>query len=214
MERHEGRAKQTTRGGKCRVRARLVVRVALGLVSMPVVSLVATSARAGHAFSYTAPAECPEEPAFLSAVADRGTPIAPLASAADAVVVAVTKVESGYDGALRVRHGEGEWSERRVHGESCAEVVDALAVVTAMTLRDTTAPVAVAPAAVVRPPVVSGRLRLRATGDTQSLDVRSTRAQCASCRRIHSRLTEARSSGSCPAPSSRGTTSSCRARAS
>jgi hypothetical protein len=153
---------------------RFVVHGSIALVSMLVVSLLVTEARAGVALSYSAPEECPKEASFVTAVTERGASMtAP--SVEGGLSVSVTKTESGYDGTLRVRHGEeGEWTARQVHGESCAEVVDALAVVTSMTLRDRAAPAkkpaAPAPTVPLATPAEE-KPRLRATGQTDRLDV-------------------------------------------
>jgi len=102
---------------------------------------------------YEAPAECPAQPEFVTAVAARGGDFDHGGSAGPhrVLVVAITKDDRGFAGAFQVRD-DGTASDRReVHGQRCAEVADALAVVAAIALRSDAAADA-APVAAVDPP--------------------------------------------------------------
>jgi len=148
------------------------------------VLLVASPARAGHAFTYAAPQECPGGAGFVAAVSERGPRLEPTPGAADALDVTIERSEAGYEGLLKVRRGEGAWTERRVHGATCPEVADALAVVTAIMLREAAAaplppapppstpsappPSASPPPELPKPP--PAKPRLRATGHTYDGD--------------------------------------------
>lgn len=90
--------------------------------------------------AYQAPPECPAEAEFRTAVADRGGGVSLGGSSAEARVVAVTigRQPEGFGGTFQVRDGRGASNERTVNGASCAEVVDALALVTAIALADGT----------------------------------------------------------------------------
>jgi hypothetical protein len=103
---------------------------------------------------YEAPAECPAQPEFVAAVAARGGDFDHAGSAGThrVLVVAITKDDRGFAGAFQVRD-DGTASDRReVHGQSCAEVTDALSVVAAIALRSDAASAAVPIAAVAPPP--------------------------------------------------------------
>src|SRR5204863_5750032 len=78
--------------------------------------------------------------------------------------VAIRRDERGFSGAFSVRDGHGPSAAREVHGRSCSEVADALAVVTAIELNpgavesspspapDNPAPAAASLAAAAPPP--------------------------------------------------------------
>jgi hypothetical protein len=107
--------------------------------------------------AYEAPEGCPAQPDFVAAVAARGGDFDGKGSAGAqrVMVVAIRRDDHGFAGAFQVREEESASNKREVHGQSCGEVVDALAVVTAIALRSdstdlaaTAAPVAdVAPSA-------------------------------------------------------------------
>jgi hypothetical protein len=85
---------------------------------------------------YTAPAGCPEADAFVGEIlartprARRSTDDAP----ARTFVVSVTKGAEASFGRLIIRNPDGTESERDMTGDTCGEVVSALALVTALTV--------------------------------------------------------------------------------
>jgi hypothetical protein len=102
---------------------------------------------------YEAPAECPAQAEFVAAVVTRASDFNHLDSGGTrrVLVVAITKDDRGFAGAFQVRD-DGTASDRReVHGQNCAEVADALAVVTAIELRSDVATDPPPPVAAVTP---------------------------------------------------------------
>jgi hypothetical protein len=106
-------------------------------------SLLGPAARAAAPvrLAYQAPAGCPTQSGFEAAVRARGTSLGARAAATGAagegerwLQVVIEQHASGFTGALQVRDGEQTSERREVHGPSCAEVSDALAVVTAIAL--------------------------------------------------------------------------------
>jgi hypothetical protein len=103
--------------------------------------------------AYEAPAGCPTRLEFFAAVSARGGEFdrADGSGGGDrVVVVSVRKGDHGFGGTVHVRSGQHATDKREVNGPSCNEVVDALAVVTAIELHATTqdlAPVVAASAA-------------------------------------------------------------------
>jgi hypothetical protein len=95
------------------------------------------AAEPGAGLSYRAPGECPAEPAFVAAVTARGGRFERAAGggAGRAFDVSITRSEDVFRGTLQVRASDGLSGAREVHAASCAEVVDGLAVVTAIALR-------------------------------------------------------------------------------
>lgn len=123
---------------------------------VPIVVLAPSSpARAASAvgLAYEAPEGCPAQSDFVAAVAARGADFEGAGSAGShrVMVVAIRRDDRGFAGALQVRDDQTASNKREVHGGSCREVVDALAVVTAIALRpEVTADAA--PLADVTPP--------------------------------------------------------------
>ncbi len=113
-------------------------------------------AEASVSLAYEAPDGCPAQPDFVAAVAARGGDFARSGSAGSrsVMVVAIRRNGRGFSGAFQVRDADTATHKREVHGQSCGEVVDALAVVTAIALRSDSADVAAdtAPLADVTPP--------------------------------------------------------------
>jgi hypothetical protein len=139
-------------------------------------SLLAPAARAAAPvrLAYQAPAGCPAQAGFEAAVRARGGSLAAGAAATGAaregerwLQVVIEQNASGFSGALQVRDGEQTSERREVHGPSCAEVSDALAVVTAIALAangsplpaanspTANSPTAAAPAASSPPPALA-----------------------------------------------------------
>jgi hypothetical protein len=133
---------------------------------------------------YSAPRGCPPETEFVAAVGVRGGLFerAEPEGSGRQLDVSIRKDGAGFAGSFQVVDGGGASGAREVHASSCAEVMDGLAVVTAIALREDaektpatapmaseTPPVAVPPApapAPAPPPAVSpepdeGRLRGR-----------------------------------------------------
>ena len=104
-----------------------------------VVSALSSSALAGSpvGLAYEAPDGCPAQRDFVAAVAARGAEFdgPGSAGASRVMVVAIRKNAGGFSGAFQVRDEQAASNKREVHGPSCGEVVDALAVVTAIALR-------------------------------------------------------------------------------
>jgi hypothetical protein len=136
-----------------------VNRHSLSLSAVPSALLLLLGSRLASAASppsldYRAPAGCPDSASFVAAVESRGASFA--ASRASRLLVEIASEEGGFAGSVQLQ-SEGEASgPRRVHAASCAEVSDALAVVTAIALQREAAsgtPTPVAPAAPApRPP--------------------------------------------------------------
>jgi len=137
--------------------------LAAGTIALSSSVAQAASAR----LSYSAPEGCPAEAAFVSALEARG---ASLEHAGDARLfeVRIERAAGGFSGSFQVGEGSEASGLRRVHGSTCAEVSDALAVVAAIALEggaetgataappDTTPPVATpVTVSVAPPPVVS-----------------------------------------------------------
>jgi hypothetical protein len=103
----------------------------LAVGSFPLFSSAAQAASAR--LSYSAPEGCPAEGAFVAAVEARG---ASLERAGQARVfdVRIEHAPGGFSGSFQVGEGSDASGARRVHGSSCAEVSDALAVVAAIAL--------------------------------------------------------------------------------
>lgn len=85
---------------------------------------------------YTAPANCPTQAEFVAKVESRGgrfdTP-SPNASLR-AIIVSLRREAKQHTGSLQLRAVDSPSEPRVVHAESCAEIADALAVVTAIAL--------------------------------------------------------------------------------
>jgi len=96
------------------------------------------SAAPGPVLRYEAPEVCPSRSAFLAAVRARGASIGDSAPEQPkrTMVVSIQSTEGGYEGTFQIRSPEGVSGRREVHGSTCGEVVNALAVVTAIALRD------------------------------------------------------------------------------
>jgi hypothetical protein len=124
--------------------------VSLILLALPSPAL----ARSGVGLAYQAPDGCPAQPEFVAEVVARGADFDRVAGAESkrVMVVAIRKDEGGFAGVFQVRDDQTATSKREVHGPRCAEVVEALAVVTAIALRPEVA-VATAPTADATPPV-------------------------------------------------------------
>jgi hypothetical protein len=110
--------------------------------------------------AYDAPEACPTETSFRAAVTTRGGDFASPGSPKRprVMMVEIRRSEAGFSGAFQVRDGQSASNRREVHGPTCAEVADAMAVVTAIALRpevaETEAPV-VAPASPPTPPAAA-----------------------------------------------------------
>jgi hypothetical protein len=162
---------------RCSERHCGAVAVFLGL-SLP----VSAHAEETRRLRYQAPSGCPTEAEFVAAVAERGGQLQPDAPGREpnAFEVAIEQRDDGFHAALSVRSEAGMSNPREVHAESCAQVVDALAAVTAIALNQP-AP-APAPAAefvpsssVQRDPSAAARGPLRGGGDiwSKSIDVQA-----------------------------------------
>lgn len=99
---------------------------------------------------YRAPTGCPPEADFVTQVAARGGRFRPDDERTFEVDV-VLRGEA-FSGSLRLREGERESEAREVTGQSCAEVADALAVVTALALQPSAASDRAQPPPPVPPP--------------------------------------------------------------
>ena len=110
--------------------------------------------------SYQAPASCPTKQDFVAAVATRGAHFDGEESPEPGrtMEVSVRKQGDGFVGSVQIRDREGLSKPREVNGTSCTEVIDALAVVTAIALRPnaddaTTAPTQAEPVTQTNPQV-------------------------------------------------------------
>src|SRR5471030_3245581 len=107
--------------------------------SVAVVVLLATLAWPARAatvagLSFHAPSECPAEAELVAAVEARGGRFDSLRSdgADRSLEISIRKVGSSFHGSLQVRARDGASDARDVHAEHCGDVVDGLAVVTAI----------------------------------------------------------------------------------
>jgi len=110
------------------------------------IALIAERARAQATLHYEAPGDCPSQAQFVAEVSERDGRL-DLADPSLELRAAIARAGKGYSGTLRL-HAAGAVpaAPREVHGVRCDEVVDALAVVTAIALRDAAAePAATAP---------------------------------------------------------------------
>jgi hypothetical protein len=99
------------------------MRAAAFILATSIVMLGVHEARAAGGLSYHAPAECPDRHVFVGEVAKR----ARAQRAAQGAVSIAPSASDGYVGRLVV-----EGLEREVHAETCAEVVEALALAVAL----------------------------------------------------------------------------------
>jgi len=110
--------------------AHVLVPVALLAVSSPALSAPAVR------LAYEAPRGCPSEPEFVAAVTARGADFdgGKATGQPHVMVVSINRGGDGFVGAFQLRDDEGATNKREVRNASCAEVADALAVVTAIAL--------------------------------------------------------------------------------
>lgn len=130
---------------------RASIRTTAGL--LPLVWCAAARAQTlSPLVTYSAPAECPERAEFLQQVEIRlSKPFAELATPQEPHFTATVKVSGAtVQGTLVVVEPGGAQSVRRVPGRSCAEVVAAMSLITALTL-DPNASTAPQPARPLRP---------------------------------------------------------------
>src|SRR5262245_25202656 len=87
--------------------------------------------------SYQAPEGCPAQASFVAAVQARGASLdAPAQRPEQRLLsVAIARNASGFSGTFQLGEGEAASGLRSVHAPTCAEVGDALAVVTAIALQ-------------------------------------------------------------------------------
>ncbi len=104
-----------------------------------VLGTLASPARAASVagLSFQGPSGCPAEAEFVRAVEARGGRFDALRSdgADRSLEISIRKDGSSFRGSLQVRARDGASDSRDVHAERCGEVVDGLAVVTAIALR-------------------------------------------------------------------------------
>jgi hypothetical protein len=103
---------------------------AVGLVS----SLALSDA---GSLRYDAPEGCPSKTDFVRAVAARGADFGP-GTGQRRFEVAIAPDREGYAGRFRVARHRDASSAREVHGSTCFEVMDGLAVITAIALQSST----------------------------------------------------------------------------
>ena len=155
--------------------------------TLGLLATLASPARAGTVagLSYRVPGECPVEAAFVAAVAARGGNFDRLRSveASRSLEISIEKHPTGFRGSLQVRAKDGDSDAREVYAEGCAEVVNGLAVVTAIALGgpETTVPAsaeatpradaASAPPAPTPAPPDDSRLRSLNLGGVDSIRV-------------------------------------------
>ena len=120
-------------------------------------------AQAAVGLAYEAPEGCPAERDFVAAVAGRGANFEGGGATNvphRVMVVAIRKQGDGFAGVFQLRDGETATDKREVQAPSCAEVVDAMAVVTAIALRPEIATPAKPVPAAVQPPAQPDNERL------------------------------------------------------
>lgn len=155
----------------------------LPMAGLLVTALLPAPATAATRLDYAAPASCPTEAEFRAAVAARGADAGAGAETdgtrdpARVLAVTIRRHPDGFGGAFQVRDGRGATNQRVVNGRTCGDVVDALAVVTAIALAadnsdgagtSAPAPVPAAPPPVpVQPVPVAPVPRIELRGSTQ-----------------------------------------------
>lgn len=136
-------------------RSKLLLACSLGLLPLALGSGRALAA-VPSTLDYQAPAGCPDAASFVVAVEARGASFAgsPASGGTRQLLVRIEPADGSFSGSLVLREDADESEPRRVQGASCAEVSDALAVVTAIALqRDAeAAPAAPPPPAAVAAP--------------------------------------------------------------
>src|SRR5688572_21629525 len=91
---------------------------------------------ADPSLSYQAPEGCPTQAAFTAAVESRGASLtAGWNGAPRQPSVQIRRDADGFSGTFQLGEGQAASGLRRVHGATCAEVSEALAVVTAIALQ-------------------------------------------------------------------------------
>jgi len=135
---------------------RTATLLALLVLSPALSSRVLGQAAVGLA--YDAPEACPAEASFRAAVAARGGDFASPGSPSShrAMVVEIRESEAGFSGAFQLRDDQSASKRREVHGSTCTDVADAMAVVAAIALRPEIAEVGasvVDPASPASPPM-------------------------------------------------------------
>ena len=100
------------------------------------------NARAAERLHYRAPAGCPTQAEFVVSVAERGGRFESRAPEAEqsSFDVAVEQREDGFHAELTTRSGGRSSKPREVQAPTCAQVVDALAAVTAIALNPPAVP--------------------------------------------------------------------------
>ena len=154
----------------------------LGLVAFnPPATAGPPDAASAVRLAYHVPAECPSEAEFVAAVSARGSHFdGPAAQGvARGMDVAIRKDGDGFAGSFKVRDNEVPSGPRDIHAATCADVMDGLAVVTAIALRGnaegtpprSTDSTAREPAPPATPSKASGSKRLRKIGDVFTNDI-------------------------------------------
>ncbi|HMI91441.1 MAG TPA: hypothetical protein VK509_08765 [Polyangiales bacterium] len=121
--------------------------------------------------SYSAPATCPDAAAYRAQVATRTTRARPASAGERATVltVVVQDVAGGNHGTLELRAPDGATAMREVSAADCAQVVAALALVTALAIdpnASTSTAVPAQPAPRVQAPPLVERARMQAKPPT------------------------------------------------
>src|SRR5687768_16141608 len=129
-------------------------------------SVLATPARAEASvqLGYRAPEECPSQTGFVAAVASRGGRFdtAEASSRLRSVDISIQKGAQGLEGSLRLEDSAGASTVRQVHAGQCSEVVNGLAIVTAIALSGDTRTSAVEPAKPASEPLATPAKRTSA----------------------------------------------------
>jgi hypothetical protein len=115
-------------------------------------------AQAPTRLEYTAPSDCASRTDFVAAVAARdarfddaeNTTVDP-ARGHRTLHVSIRPDAAGYVGSFHVQEAANTSGARELHANTCAEVVEALAVVSAIALREAPAPVSVSAAPTAKP---------------------------------------------------------------
>lgn len=108
-------------------------RISVGAIVAVLSSVTALArAEAARPLDYEVAPGCPDERHFLAAVAERGGNFS--SDHAPSIIVRVAKSDPFFAGSLAVNSAGVASQAREVHGATCQEVVNALAVVTAIAL--------------------------------------------------------------------------------
>jgi hypothetical protein len=153
---------QRERRGESLQQSAIVRPCARLFASTPAAALALSICATAHAetvrLHWSAAAECPEQTRFEAEVRarTRNATFVEATSTGRLFVVDLATKERGFEGRLQIREGPGPSATRTFEGDTCAEVVSALALLTALAIdpEASSGPIDVLPGSAASPPVV------------------------------------------------------------